>query len=104
TRRLPISKVTLLATNVAVFRYKIQGRVKCRQSREAPLRTTSALVSAAKVMLMAARPTQIPVDAGGGAYSCAKPNWPPAGTRFLQPPLPESLFSRLRTASIFGGS
>jgi hypothetical protein len=37
------------------------GKAKCRQSIAEPCRTTMALVNAAKVMLMAATPTQTPV-------------------------------------------
>jgi len=70
------------------------------------LRTTKALVSAAKLMLMAARATQIPVEAGGGAGSSTARNSPSAGTRLRQPPLPELVLERERspTGSILGGS
>jgi hypothetical protein len=42
------------------------GNVKGCQSLEEPLRTISALVKAANVIAIAAIPTQMPVEAGGG--------------------------------------
>src|SRR5258708_28959261 len=84
----------------------MDGRVKCRQSTAPPLRTTRALVSAAKLMLMAQSATQIPVEAGGGAYSCTKRGSPLSGTSGRQPPLPELLRGRDGSpiSSILGGS
>jgi hypothetical protein len=65
-RRRDISSVKLLAIITSVLRYSTGGRLMWRQSEAPPWRTTSALVKAAKVMVMAAKPTQIPVLAGGG--------------------------------------
>src|SRR5580658_32310 len=68
-----------------------------------PWRTINALVKAAKVMVMAARPTQMPVLAGGGEESLTRRNSPSAGARFRRPPLPEPWLGE-RSRSIFGGS
>src|SRR2546421_7530142 len=83
----------------------MDGRVKCRQSTAPPLRTTRVLVSAAKLMLIAASATQMPVEAGGGAYSWTLRR-SPAGTKLRQPPFPEPLFGRdaSRISLILGGS
>src|SRR5271155_219230 len=62
-----------------------------------------ALVKAAKVMVIAARPTQMPVLAGGGDESLTRRESPSAGTRFRQPPLPEPWLGK-RSRSSFGGS
>ena len=45
-------------------------------------------------MVMAARPTQMPVLAGGGEESLTRRKSPSAGTRFRQPPLPEPWLGR----------
>src|SRR6266849_2941999 len=68
-----------------------------------PWRTIMALVKAAKLMVMAAKPTQMPVLAGGGEESLTRRKSPLAGTRFLQPPFPEPWLGK-RSGSIFGGS
>src|SRR5215469_9815989 len=88
TRLRENSSVTLLASKTSVFQYKIEGSVKWRQSVAPPLRTTKALVKAAKVIPIAARMTHIPVDAGGGVYFCAVRGKPPVGTMPRGPPLP----------------
>src|ERR1700678_3889857 len=54
-------------------------------------------------MVMAARPTQMPVLAGGGEEFLTWRRSPPPGTRSRQPPLPESRLAK-RSKSIFGGS
>ena len=79
-----------------------------RQSEVLPIPASSltndeALVKAAKVMVMAAKPTQMPVLAGGGEEGLTCRKSPSAGTRFRQPPLPEPWLGR-RSRSIFGGS
>src|ERR1700733_8848800 len=81
----------------------MEGRLKCCQSGEAPWRTIRALVKAAKVMVMAARPTQMPVLAGGGEESFTRRKSPLVGARFCPPPLPEPRLGRW-SSSIFGGS
>src|SRR5580698_4114128 len=80
----------------------MEGRVKVCQSSDEPLRTTSALVKAANIMVMAKSTTQMAVEDGGGEYSSATRRLPSAGTRFRQPPWPERPSSGKR--SIFGGS
>src|SRR5215469_3003911 len=95
TRFRANSRVTLLASKIRVFKYRIEGRVKWCQSGAPPLRTTRALVRAAKVIPMEARMTQIPVDAGGGAYFCKVRGKPPAGTIPRGPPLPDGRRSSL---------
>src|ERR1019366_7872114 len=54
-------------------------------------------------MVMAARPTQMPVLAGGGEEALTRRKSRPAGTRFPQPPLPEPWLGA-RSRSIVGGS
>src|SRR6266404_9496020 len=102
-RRRDISSVMLLAMITRVLRYRTGGKVKCRQSDAPPWRTIRALVKAAKLMVMAAKPTQMPVLAGGGEESLTRRKSPSAGTRFRQPPFPEPWLGK-RSASIFGGS
>src|SRR5215472_9763805 len=94
TRLRENSRVTLLASRTSVFQYKIEGSEKWRQSVAPPLRTTKALVRAAKVIPIAARMTQIPVEAGGGAYFCAVRGKPPVGTFPGRPPLPTPVGGR----------
>src|SRR5229473_6555899 len=102
-RRRDISSVMLLAMITRVLRYRTGGKVKCRQSDAPPWRTIRALVKAAKLMVMAAKATQMPVLAGGGEESLTLRKSPLAGTIFRQPPLPEPWLGR-RSCSIFGGS
>jgi hypothetical protein len=68
-----------------------------------PCRTIKALVKAAKVMVIAARPTQMPVLAGGGEEFLTWRKSPLAGVKFRQPPLPEPWLGE-GSRSIFGGS
>jgi hypothetical protein len=65
-RRREISRVTLLARSRTVLKYRIDGKVKCRQSRDPPLRTIRALVKAANIIVMAKSTTQMPVEDAGG--------------------------------------
>src|ERR1700722_11437968 len=102
-RRRAISRATLLAIITSVLKYRIGGNVMCCQSVADPCRTTRALVKEANVIVLAARPTQIPVLAGGGEYSFPRPTSPSAGTRFRQPPLPDP-WLRGRPISAFNGS
>ena len=67
TRRRANSKVTLLASSTKVFQKRMLGRVRWCQSGAAPCRTIKALVKAAKLMVIAASATQMPVFDGGGA-------------------------------------
>jgi hypothetical protein len=60
-------------------------------------------VKAAKVMVMAAKPTQMPVLAGAGEDGMTRGKSLPAGPTFLQPPFPEPWPGK-RSRSIFGGS
>jgi hypothetical protein len=60
-------------------------------------------VKAAKVMVMAAKPTQMPVLAGAGEDGMTRRKSPPLGPTFLQPPFPEPWLGK-RSGSIFGGS
>jgi hypothetical protein len=62
-RLLAPSNVKLLAIKISVFRYRIDGNERCRQSGAEPLRTTSALVNAAKLIEIPKRITQMPVEA-----------------------------------------
>jgi hypothetical protein len=56
------------------------GNVKCRQSVELPWHTIIALVKAAKVMVIAAKPTQIPVREAGELSSTER-SFPVEGGR-----------------------
>jgi hypothetical protein len=58
--RRDISIVKLLSSNIAVLAYRMDGTTMCDHSPE-PWRTKSALVKAAKDMMMAKMPTQIPL-------------------------------------------
>src|SRR5271167_3212344 len=61
------------------------GKVKCRQSSEEPWRTTIALVKAAKVIVIAASATQMPVLEAGELSSTAG-KLPVEGVRPCHPP------------------
>ena len=63
--RRATSSVMLLVTIKSVLKYSTGGKVMCCKGT-VPCRTTKALVKAAKLMVIAAKPTQIPVLAGGG--------------------------------------
>src|SRR3984957_12876535 len=102
-RRRAISRVTLLAIITSVLKYRIGGNVMCCQSVDDPCRTTSALGKAANVVVIAARPTQMPVLAGGGENPFTRRTSPSAGTRFRQPPLPDPWLKE-RPISLFTGS
>src|ERR1700735_3085530 len=54
-------------------------------------------------MVMAAKPTQMPVLAGAGEDGMTRRKSPPMGPTFLQPPFPEPWLGK-RSSSIFGGS
>jgi len=58
---LAISSVKLLESRREVFKYRTGGKAVHAQSVDIPLRTTKALVKAAKSMTMAARPIHNPV-------------------------------------------
>ncbi len=106
TRRRATSRVTLLATSSIVLTNRIDGKVMCRQSFEAPCRTIRALVNAANDMHIAAMPTQMALLDGGGEYSSIDRKFPSDGTRFCQPPLPVFPFAGLTGCSRysdFGG-
>src|SRR5947207_7687885 len=60
--RRAISSATLEASSTAVFTHRICGLAMLAQSSERPRRTTSALVSAANTMLLAASKTYKPVN------------------------------------------
>ena len=103
----PTDTLVAVNANVLLAEYPLQrlrlsggyGSLDC-------LRTTNALVSAAKLMLMPQTATQIPVEAGGGAYSfTAGRSPPPSGTSGGQSPLPELPCGRpgFLISSILGG-
>ena len=77
---------------------KTGGKVKCCQSVDPPYRTIMALVKAANVIVIAAKPTQIPVrDAGEVSSTDRARNV--SGGKSCHPPCPGGV-----RESILGGS
>src|SRR5579862_2736394 len=103
TRLRATSRTALLTSRTAVLTYSMEGSVKCCQSFEPPWRTIIALVKAANVMVMAARPTHTPVR-DAGELSSTERSPPVTGGRARHPPLPDDGRSVLRGDSIRGGS
>src|ERR1700692_2806413 len=102
TWRRATSRVPLLTRITNVLKNRTGGRVRWRQSEEAPWRTINALVSAAKDMQIArvqpqmdmqiaAMQTQIALDDGAGEYWSTTLRLPSAGTKSCPPELPAPL-------------
>src|SRR5271170_1228677 len=73
TRRA-ISTVKLLARRIRVLKYNTVGRVRWLQS-EVPSRTNSALVNAAKLIVIANTPTQMPLLEARACFAYASAAW-----------------------------